>query len=37
MDDINESIGGGNANEKRKIFIVFDDMIDDKVSNKKVN
>ena len=37
MDDINKSIGGGNANEKRKIFIVFDDMIDDKVSNKKVN
>ena len=26
-----------NPNKKQKIFIVFDDMIDDMLSNKKLN
>ena len=37
MDDIQKSIEEYNANKKRKILIVFDDMIDDMLSNKKLN
>ena len=35
MDDIYENIGEYNPNKKRKILIVFDDMIADMLSNKK--
>ena len=37
MDDIYKNIEEYNPNKKRKIFIVFDDMIADMVSNKKLN
>ena len=37
MDDIQKSIEEYNANKKRKILIIFDDMIDDMLSNKKLN
>ena len=37
MDDIYKNIGEYNPNEKRKILIVFDDMIADMLSNKKLN
>ena len=35
MDDVHENINDYNPNRKRKIFIVFDDMIADIMSNKK--
>ena len=35
MDDIYENIEEYNPNKKRKILIVFDDMIADMLSNKK--
>ena len=37
MDDIYKNIEEYNQNKKRKILIVFDDMIADMVSNKKLN
>ena len=37
MDDIYENIEEYNPNKKRKILIVFDDMISDILSNKKLN
>ena len=35
MDDVYENIDDYNPNRKRKILIVFDDMIADIMSNKK--
>ena len=35
MDDVYENIGNYNANRKRKVLIVFDDMIADIMMNKK--
>ena len=35
MDDIYKNIEEYNPNEKRKILIIFDDMIADMLSNKK--
>ena len=37
MDDIYKNIEEYNPNKKRKILIVFDDMIPDMFSNKKLN
>ena len=37
MDDIYNNIEEYNTNKKRKILIVFDDMITDMLSNKKLN
>ena len=37
MDDIYKNIEEYNPNNKRKILIVFDDMIADMLSNKKRN
>ena len=37
MDDIYKNIEEYNATEKRKILVVFDDMIADILSNKKLN
>ena len=37
MDDIYKNIERYNPNRKRKILIVFDDMISDMLSNKKLN
>ena len=37
MDDIYENIEGYNLNKKRKILVVFDDMIANMFSNKKLN
>ena len=37
MDDIYKNIEDYNPNKKRKISIVFDDMIADMLSNKKLN
>ena len=37
MDNIYENIVEYNPNKKRKILIVFDDMIADMLSNKKLN
>ena len=37
MDDIYKSIEDCNPNKKRKILIVFDNIIADMVSNKKRN
>ena len=37
MDDIYKNIEEYNPNKKRKISIVFDDMIPDILSNKKLN
>ena len=37
MDDSYENIKEYNPNKKRKILIVFDDMIDDTSTNKKLN
>ena len=37
MDDSYENIKEYNPNKKRKILIVFDDMIDDMSTNKKLN
>ena len=36
MDDIYENIDEYNPNNKRKILIIFDNMIADKHSNKKL-
>ena len=35
MDDIYKNIEEYNPNKKRKIFIIFDDMIADMLGNKK--
>ena len=37
MDDISKNIKEYHANKKSKILIVFDDMIADMLSNKKLN
>ena len=37
MDNTYKNIGEYNPNKKRKILIVFDDMIADILSNKKLN
>ena len=37
MNSIYKNIEKYNSNKKRKILIVFDDMIADMLSNKKVN
>ena len=37
MNDIYKNIEGYNPNKKRKILIVFDDMIVDMLSNKRLN
>ena len=37
MGDIYKNIEEHNPNKKRKILIVFDDMIADMLSNKKLN
>ena len=37
MDDIYKNIEEYNSNKKRKILMVFDDMIADMLSNKKLN
>ena len=37
MDNIYKNIVEYNRNKKRKILIVFDDMIADMLSNKKLN
>ena len=37
MDDIYEIIEEHNPNKRRKILIVFDDIIADMLSNKKLN
>ena len=37
MDDIYKNIGECSLNKKRKILIVFDDVIADMLSNKKPN
>ena len=37
MDDIYKNIEECNPNKKQKILIVFDDMIADMLSNKKLN
>ena len=37
MDDIYKNIEEYNQNKKRKIYIVFDDMISDMFNNKKIN
>ena len=36
MDNIYKNIEKYNPNKKRKILIVFEDMIDDMLSNKKI-
>ena len=36
MDNIYKNIEEYNPNKKRKILIVFEDMIDDMLSNKKI-
>ena len=37
MDDVYENIEEYNPNKKRKLLAVFDDMITDMLSNKKLN
>ena len=37
MDDIYKNIEEYNPNKKRKILIIFDDMIADMLSNTKLN
>ena len=37
MDDIYKNIQEYNPNKKRKKLIIFDDMIADMLSNKKLN
>ena len=37
MQDIYKNIGEYNSGKKRKILIVFDDMIADTINNKKLN
>ena len=36
MDDVYENIGDYNPSRKRKILIVFDDMVADIMTNKKI-
>ena len=37
MDDINKYIEESNSNKKQKTLIIFDDMMADILSNRKVN
>ena len=37
MDDIYKNIAEYKSNKKRKMLILFDDMIADMLSNKKLN
>ena len=37
MNNICKNIGDYNANKKRKILLIFDDMIADMLNNKKLN
>ena len=37
MDNIYKSIEDYNPNKNRKVLIIFDDMITDMLSNKKLN
>ena len=37
IDDIHKNIEEYNPNKKQKILIVFDDLIADMLSNKKIN
>ena len=37
MEDVYENIGEYNISKKRKILILFDDMIADMINNKKLN
>ena len=37
MDDIDKKIAECNPNNNRKILVVFDDIIADMLSNKKLN
>ena len=37
MQDVYENIQGYNPNKKRKVLIIFDDMIADMINNKKLN
>ena len=37
MQDVYKNIGEYNTGKKRKILIVFDDMIADMINNKKLN
>ena len=37
MDDIYKNVEEYNPNKKRKMLIIFDDMITDMLSNKKIN
>ena len=37
MDDIYKNIEEYNSSKKRKILVVFDDMVADMLSNKKLN
>ena len=37
MDDIYKNVEEYNPNKKRKMLIIFDDMIADMLSNKKIN
>ena len=37
MNNIYKNIEGSNPNKKRKILVVFDDVITDMLSNKKPN
>ena len=37
MEDVYKNIDEYNADKKRKILIVFDDMITDMINNKKTN
>ena len=37
MDDINKYIEESNSNKKQKALIIFDDMMADILSNRKVN
>ena len=37
MQDVYKNIEGYNPDKKRKVLIVFDDMIADMINNKKLN
>ena len=37
MEDVYKNIGDYNPGKKRKVLIVFDDMIADMINNKKLN
>ena len=37
MQDVSKNIENDNPGKKRKILIVFDDMIADMINNKKLN